>query len=39
MEYKKMKETIYLRIDKGENVMETIKEVCRKEESKWLPDI
>ena len=26
-----MKDTIYLRVDKEENVMETIKEVCRKE--------
>ena len=31
MEYKKMKDTIYLRVDKKENVTETIKEVCRKE--------
>lgn len=31
MEYKKMKDTIYLRIDKDENVMETIKEVCKSE--------
>ena len=31
MEYKKMKDTIYLRVDKGENVTETIKEVCKKE--------
>ena len=31
MEYKKMKDNIYLRVDKGENVTETIKEVCKKE--------
>lgn len=31
MEYKKMKKTIYLRIDKEENVIETIKKVCEKE--------
>lgn len=31
MEYKKMKDTIYLRVDKGENVTEAIKEVCKKE--------
>lgn len=31
MEYKKMKDTIYLRVDKGENVTETIKKVCKKE--------
>ncbi len=30
MEYKKMKDNIYLRVDKGENVTETIKEVCKK---------
>lgn len=29
MEYKKMKDTIYLRVDKEENVTETIKEVCK----------
>ena len=31
MEYKKMKDNIYLRVDKGENVIKTIKEVCKKE--------
>ena len=31
MEYKKMGDEIYLRIDKGEKVMETIKAVCKKE--------
>lgn len=31
MEYKKMKDTIYLRIDKGEMVIETIHNVCMKE--------
>lgn len=30
MEYKKMKDTIYLRVDKGENITEIIKEVCKK---------
>lgn len=29
MECKKMKDTIYLRVDKGESVTETIKEVRR----------
>ena len=31
MDYKKYKDTIYLRIDKGEEVVETIKKVCKKE--------
>lgn len=31
MEYKKMKDNIYLRVDEGENVIKTIKEVCKKE--------
>lgn len=31
MEYKKMKNTIYLRIDKEKNVVKTIKEVYKKE--------
>ena len=31
MEYKKIGDEIYLRIDKGEKVMETIKAVCKKE--------
>lgn len=31
MEYKKMKDSIYLRVDKGENVTETLKAVCKKE--------
>lgn len=31
MEYKKMKDNIYLRVDKSENVIETIKEICKKE--------
>ena len=31
MEYRKEKNAIYLRIDKGEEVVETIKKVCEKE--------
>ena len=31
MEYKKMKNTIYLRIDKDESVIDTLQEVCRRE--------
>lgn len=31
MEYRRAGETLYLRIDKGEEVMETIREVCRRE--------
>ena len=31
MEYKRMKNTIYLRIDKDEKVVETIKDLCKKE--------
>lgn len=31
MEYKKIKDTIYLRVDKEENVIEVIKEICKKE--------
>ncbi len=31
MDYRKMKDAIYLRIDKGEDILETIKEVCKKE--------
>ena len=31
MEYKKIKDTIYLRIEKGENVIETIKKLCKKD--------
>lgn len=31
MKYKKMKDSIYLRVDKGENVIEAVKEVCKKE--------
>lgn len=31
MEYKKIKDTVYIRIDKGENVVQTILSVCRKE--------
>ncbi len=31
MEYRKEKSAIYLRIDKGEEVVETIKKVCKKE--------
>jgi predicted DNA-binding protein with PD1-like motif len=31
MEYKKMENEIYLRIDPGEDVMETIKNVCERE--------
>ncbi len=31
MEYKVMNDQIYLRIDKGEYVIKTIKEVCQKE--------
>lgn len=31
MEYKKMEDTICLRVDKKENITETIKEVCKKE--------
>lgn len=31
MEYRKEKDAIYLRIDKGEEVVETIKKVCEKE--------
>lgn len=32
MEYKKEKDIIYLRIDKGEKIVETIKELCKKED-------
>lgn len=31
MEYKKMKDVIYLRIDQDESVIDTIQEVCRRE--------
>lgn len=31
MEYKKENSTIYLRIDRGENILETITKVCKKE--------
>lgn len=31
MDYRKEKDTIYLRIDKGEEVLETIEAVCKKE--------
>ena len=31
MEYKKNKDTVYIRIDKGESVVQTILSVCRKE--------
>lgn len=31
MEYKKMKDAIYLRVDKGENLIEAIRELCKKE--------
>jgi uncharacterized protein len=31
MDYKKTKDTIYIRIDKGESVIETIKKVCEEE--------
>ena len=31
MEYKKMKDSFYLRIDKNEKVVETIKGLCRRE--------
>lgn len=31
MDYRKMKDNIYLRIDKGENIIESIKAVCREE--------
>lgn len=32
MEYRKEKNAIYLRLDKGEEVVETIKKVCKKEQ-------
>ena len=31
MEYKKIRNTVYIRVDKGENVVQTILSVCRKE--------
>lgn len=31
MEYKKENSTIHLRIDRGENILETITKVCKKE--------
>lgn len=31
MDYKKMKDTLYIRIDQGENVVEKILDVCEKE--------
>ncbi len=31
MDYRKIKDTIYLRVDKGEAVIETIKKVCERE--------
>lgn len=31
MEYKKIKDTVYIRVDKGENVVQTILSVCKKE--------
>lgn len=31
MEYKKIKDTIYLRLDKGEKLIESLKDVCRRE--------
>ena len=31
MEYKKIKYNVYIRIDKGENVVQTILSVCKKE--------
>ena len=34
MEYRKEKDTIYLRIDRGEDVLETIKSISKKEDVK-----
>ena len=31
MEYRKIKETVYIRIDKGENVVQSIQSICEKE--------
>lgn len=31
MDYRKIKDTVYIRIDKGESVIETIKKVCEEE--------
>lgn len=31
MEYKRIRDTYYIRIDKGENLTESIKDVCKRE--------
>lgn len=32
MEYKKIRNTVYIKVDKGENIVQTILSVCKKRE-------